>query len=601
MIKEGVTAVHGTLRRTWRLAERPVAPTAAVLGLGALAAVFEGLALLLFIPLIQSLSGGSWSGGGLERRFADLLAPVSPGQRVVLSVALLWLLVVAKNAAAFGGMSVSRRTEGQVAHRLRCRMFEQVLSSCIDYRPGHRRSEIVTTLAENSWQVSKALGLGFRLVIAVGTILVFSALLALVSIRLLLFAALFLAIGGLIVRMTTRSAAAVGEEVVRENKAFGLHIWESIQMLQLIRTFGRERDEEARFADLSNRVRGRLLRLDLLWGLPGPLTEAGILVLIGGLILVAQRTGVGVASLAAFLTLLYRLQAPARELMEARVALDGAAAAVRDVDDLLAETSTPFLRDGELEAGPVKHGIELRNVDFGYAPIGALALRDLSFTIPGGKTTAIVGRSGAGKSTLLALLHRFHDPSGGEIRIDGVRLDQLRLATWRGRLSLMSQDVQLFNDTILANIAYARPGASDDQIKAAARVAHADEFIEAMPEGYQTIVGDRGIRLSGGQRQRIALARTILRDPDVLLLDEPTNALDPESERAFQEALAVFSQGRTVVVIAHRLSTVLRADQVVVIEHGAIVEVGPPAALVRANGRFEQMYELQQQGASVLG
>jgi len=593
-------ASPGTLRRAWRLTDRLVAPSVGVLGLGAFAALFEGLALLLFIPLIQSLSGGSGSGSGIERRFAELLSPVSPGHRVVLTVGLLWLLVVAKNAATFGGMWLSRRTEGQVAHRLRCRIFDQVLSSCIDYRPGHRRSEIVTTLAENSWKVAKALGLAYRLAISAGTILVFSALLGLVSLRLLLFAALFLGVGGLIVRATTLSAAEIGEDVVRENKAFGLHMWESIQALQLIRTFTRESDEQARFADLSNRVRGRLLRLDLLWGLPGPLTEAGILVLIGGLILIAQRADVGVASLAAFLTLLYRLQAPARELMEARVALDGMSAAVSDVDELLADTREPFLSDGDLQAGPVEHAIELREVNFRYDLAGPPVLRDVSLAIPAGRTTAIVGRSGAGKSTLLALLNRFYDPTGGAIMADGVRLDRFRLASWRGRLSLMSQDVQLFNDTVSTNIAYARPGASADEIQAAARVAHAHDFITGMPEGYQTIVGDRGIRLSGGQRQRIALARTILRDPDVLLLDEPTTALDPELERAFQEALSIFSKSRTVVVIAHRLSTVLRADQVVVMEGGTVREMGAPAELLRRNGRFTEMYELQQ-GTDVLG
>ena len=588
-----VGAVSGTLSRAWRLAGRPVAPSAAVLSMGALAAVFEGVALLLFIPLIQGLSANPVPATGLERRFAELLSFASPQQRVLLSVGLLWLLVVAKNLAAFTGMWLSRRTEGQIAHRLRCRIFEQVLSSCIDYRPGHRRSEIVTTLAENSWKVAKALGLSYRLVISGGTILVFSTLLALVSPRLLLFAGLFLGAGALVVRATTRSAADIGEQVVRENKAFGMHIWESIQALQLIRTFSRERDEEARFAELSTRVRKRLLRLDLLWGLPGPLTEAGILILIGGLILVAQRADVGVASLAAFLTLLYRLQAPARELMEAKVALDGMAASVNDVDALLADTHEPFLADGSLDADRVKHAIELHGVNFAY-DAGAAVLRDVSLTIPAGQTTAIVGRSGAGKSTLAALLQRFYDPTSGYITVDGTRLDRLRLASWRGRLSLMSQDVQLFNDTIAANIAYARPGASDDQIKAAARIAHADEFIQRLPEGYGTVVGDRGIRLSGGQRQRLALARTMLRDPDLLLLDEPTNALDPELERDFQEALAAFSKGRTVVVIAHRLSTVLRADQVVVMEAGLIREVGPPGELLRRNGRFEEMYELQQ-------
>jgi subfamily B ATP-binding cassette protein MsbA len=205
-----------------------------------------------------------------------------------------------------------------------------------------------------------------------------------------------------------------------------------------------------------------------------------------------------------------------------------------------------------------------------------------------------VGRSGAGKSTLFSLLFRFNDPTEGRVTADGVPLQDLRIGSWRERLSLMSQDVQLFNDTVEANIAYGDLEARPDAIRAAAEIAHADRFIEAFPEGYDTVVGDHGLRLSGGQRQRIALARTILRNPDVLLLDEPTNALDAESERAFQEALFRFSHQRTVIVIAHQLSTVLRADQVIVLEEGEVREVGTPEALIRKRGRFAEMYDLQQ-------
>jgi subfamily B ATP-binding cassette protein MsbA len=237
-------------------------------------------------------------------------------------------------------------------------------------------------------------------------------------------------------------------------------------------------------------------------------------------------------------------------------------------------------------------------VSFRYGADEPLVLRDISIRIPIGQTTAIVGRSGAGKSSLLSLLFRFYDPTEGEIRADGVPLREFRISSWRARLGLMSQEVQLFNDTVAANISYGKPGATEDEIKAAARVAHADGFVEDLPAKYDTIIGDRGLRLSGGQRQRIALARTILRDPDVLMLDEATNALDPMAEQAFQEAFAEFSKRRTVVVIAHRLSTVLSADQVVVLEEGRVRQVGTPAELIAQEGRFAEMYNLQQPGST---
>jgi subfamily B ATP-binding cassette protein MsbA len=583
-----------TLARTWRLAGRPLAPSVGVLALGGLSAILEGLALLLFIPLVRALSGAASPSNFVESQFAKLYGGTSADQAVGLSVALLCLLVLAKNVTAFAGLWLSRRTEGEVAHRLRVQIFEQTLSSCIDYRPGIRRSEIVTTLAENSWKVPKVLGLSYRLAISAATLLLFGALLALISAKLLLFSALFLGLGAFLIRLATWEASAVGNEVVRENKAFGLHIWERVQALQLIRTFGREADESAALADLSDRVRRRLLRLDLLWGTPGPLTESGILLLIGGLILVAQQVDVSLASLAAFLTLLYRAQSPARELMEGRVTIEGLAAGVADVETLVEDTREPFLQDGHEEALPLKRGIALEQVSFAYEPGGPLVLKDVDLLIPAGQTTAIVGRSGAGKSTLLALLCRFFDPTSGRILVDGVQLQHLQMASWRGHLALMSQDVQLFNDTVRANIAYARPGASEEAILAAARIAHADEYIEVLPERYDTLIGDRGLRLSGGQRQRLALARTILRGSDILLLDEATNALDAELEQAFGEALATYSEGRTVVVIAHRLSTVMRADQVIVLQDGRLVERGRPADLLKSNGRFEELYGLQR-------
>ncbi|WP_300972945.1 ABC transporter ATP-binding protein [Sphingomonas sp. LHG3406-1] len=583
-----------TLARCWRLAKRPLGPSLGILGLGLLAAMFEGLALLLFVPLVQALSGAAGEANFIELQFARLFGSASPSQAVAASVLLLCLLVLAKNVAAFAGLWLTRRTEGEVAHRLRVQIFRQTLDSCIDYRPGVRRSEIVTTLAENSWKVAKVLALACRMAISAATILLFGALLALISPMLLLFSILFLGLGSILIRLATREAAAVGSDVVRENKAFGLHIWERVQALQLIRTFGREADESRAMEDISERVRGRLLRLDLLWGTPGPLTEGGILLLIGGLILIAERLGLGVASLAAFLTLLYRLQAPARELMEGRVAIEGMAGGVVDVDALIEESRAPFLVDGTIEPPRLRDGIRFDRVTFAYQQGSAPVLTDVSLFIPAGRTTAIVGPSGAGKSTLLSLLQRFYDPSSGRVLVDDVPLEAIRLASWRGRLSLMSQDVQLFNESVRANIAYALPGADEEAIIAAARVAHADEFIAHLPEGYDTLIGDRGLRLSGGQRQRLALARTILRGSDILLLDEPTNALDPELEQAFQEALALHSRGKTLVVIAHRLNTIMRADQVIVLEQGRVVEHGAPAELLRSSGRFEELCERQR-------
>jgi subfamily B ATP-binding cassette protein MsbA len=224
----------------------------------------------------------------------------------------------------------------------------------------------------------------------------------------------------------------------------------------------------------------------------------------------------------------------------------------------------------------------------------------VSFVVPRGHVAAIVGPSGAGKTTLLELLPRFQDPVSGEIRLDGVPLARLERRSLRSLLGVVSQDTVILNDTVRANIAYGRPDAGAADIEAAARAANAHEFITQLPSGYDTLLGERGTRLSGGQRQRIAIARALLRDPPILLLDEATSALDTESERLVQDAIDRLMQDRTVLVVAHRLATVLDADEILVLDAGRIVERGSHSALIAEGGLYRRLYELQFRGAEVL-
>ncbi|MCR5880653.1 ABC transporter ATP-binding protein [Phenylobacterium sp. J367] len=521
-----------------------------------------------------------------------MLAPIPGDWRLPVLVLALCAAVAGKNLAVFAGGYVARYVDGVVAHRLRSRIFEQSLSACLDYRSGARITDVVTTLANNTWKVSNALSLVYRLAICTVTFAVFLALLLAISAPLTGLALLLLAGAAGLVHVVTRRAQDTGRAVVEENRVFGLRMWESMGALQLIRSFGREGYEANRFRSVSERIRRRILALDVLWALPGPIAEVCGALLIGVLVLAGVTLGAGLAPLAAFLALLYRLQGPTREFMQCKVALDGLAAAVDDVEDVLTETATPYIVGGAAPAQPLQHGLELREVSYAYDAAEPPVLDRVSFAIPAGRTTAIVGRSGAGKSTLLSLLFRFRDPTGGVILADGRPLPELDLAGWRGRLSLMAQEAQLFNATAAENIGYGDLAASREAVAKAAAVAGAD-FIAALPQGLDTELGDRGARLSGGQRQRIALARTILKGPDLLLLDEPTNALDAETEQAFQAALRTFSEGRTVVVVAHRLSTVMAADQVIVLEAGRVVEAGPPQELLARPGHFARLHGLQ--------
>jgi subfamily B ATP-binding cassette protein MsbA len=577
---------------TLRLGAPPRLTAAAIVILGLAAAALEAIGLSLFMPLVQRLAGGAPGPGAFARFLAATASHLSPAALVVL----LCLSLAAKNAVGFAGGYLARRLDGLVAHRLRVKVLSRAFSAGVDLRPDARMTDVVTTLATHTWKVSEALSLVWRLAVCGITAVVFLGLMLLISARLTALALGMLTATALVVHFATSRAEAVGREVVEENKRFGLRMWESAGALQLIRSFGREAYELDRFGAVSDRIRRRILRLDLLWATPAPIAEIMGVGLIGGLIVCAQPLRVGLSAMAAFLAVLYRLQGPIRELLSCKVALEGLSPALADVDDFLAHTKDPYLLSGSVTPPPLGEAITFRNVSFRYPDTTALALDGVTVSFRARQTTAVVGRSGAGKSTLMALLLRFRDPTAGEVFVDGRPLRDLDLAAWRARLSFMPQEAQLFNATVAENIAYGDLSAGRERICAAAEVAGAAEFIEALPHGYETDVGDRGVRLSGGQRQRIALARTILRDPEILLLVEPTNALDVETERAFQAALQRFSAGRTVIVIAHRLSTVEGADQVVVLENGRVAETGAPRDLLARPGRFAQLHGLDAHG-----
>jgi len=326
-----------------------------------------------------------------------------------------------------------------------------------------------------------------------------------------------------------------------------------------------------------------VIRMAILAGFLATFTVGGMMALEGSL-------NVGAYGVLVFLT--QRLLWPLTGLAEVIDLFERAMASTRRILDLLAEPVHVRDEGGKALEEPVKGNVELEKVSFHYPSSGA-GIRDISLTVPAGNTLALVGATGSGKSTLIKLLLRFYDPSHGEIRIDGQPIRDLSLKSLRGAIGLVSQDVYLFEGTIRENLAYGNPAASDAEITDAAKTAEAWSFIEALPEGLDTPVGERGVRLSGGQRQRLSLARALLKNPPILVLDEATSAVDNETEAAIQRSLKRIGHNRTVIMIAHRLSTIVDADSIAVIEGGKVLEQGTHRELLDQDGAYANQWRVQ--------
>ena len=371
---------------------------------------------------------------------------------------------------------------------------------------------------------------------------------------------------------------------------------ETIQGQRLVKSFNGEAWQERLFAEVNERNRRLHLKMAAAAGASTPIVQliaACILALVVYLATLESVTReISVGSFVSFIAAMMLLMQPLKHLTNINASIQRGVSAARSIFEVLDQ---PTEQDqGRLSLQRARGTIEFRNVSFAYEPDKGDVLHDISFTIQPGQTVALVGRSGSGKTTLANLLVRFYEPDQGSVRLDGEEIRAYRLADLRRQIALVGQDVILFNDTIAHNIAYGRlSDAGEADILASAEAAHAMEFIRALPQGLDTRIGDRGILLSGGQRQRIAIARAMLKDAPVLILDEATSALDSESERAVQDALQRLASNRTSLIIAHRLSTVERADRILVLEQGRLVETGTHDALLARRGLYHELYQLQ--------
>lgn len=371
---------------------------------------------------------------------------------------------------------------------------------------------------------------------------------------------------------------------------------ESIEAHKVVKIFGGQAYEGQRFAAASGKQRSQAMRQTIAAAALGPIVQffaaASMAVIITVAIQQSISSDATVGGFVSFITAMLMLLAPLKRLTDINAPLQRGLAAAESVFTLIDET--PEDDFGSNDLGRAHGDVEFRNVHLTYPDASREALAGINLMLSAGKTVALVGTSGSGKTSLANLLPRFYHPTSGEILIDGQPIETLTLASLRANIALVSQDVVLFNDSVAANIAYGLKGVTRETLEDAARAAHALEFIEQMPQGFETLIGENGVKLSGGQRQRLAIARAILKNAPILILDEATSALDTESERHVQAALNVLMQNRTTLVVAHRLSTIEHADRIVVLENGRIIEAGNHAELLAKNGGYANFYHLQR-------
>lgn len=569
-----------------------------------LAAALEGTtfgSIFLALKVLQPEESGDILNNPLIANtfLSGFLQQLTQGQLFIGLIVIAVLMQFLRHGLDYVGKVSADYLSARIQAEMVEHIFRQIMSFSFRCASAYKVGDLITYVNQSAAAIDKHITYSNLVIIGVMTILAQTVILFAISPALsgitIFLCCLILVIQKYLLPNIKRAAIDIAEVRVSVYK----QIVESLQALRVIHTFARQSATIGQVHQLQAGLvpkleyQSRLSRLSEPLGKILTLTTIAILLVVGFIIL--KDSNAVLPSLITFLAVLNRLSMHLNDVAGKVNLLAENSGEFSRLQEILEPEGKEFSRRSGKTFTGIHQDIRFDNISLQYSEAQAPALKNISFELEKGKVTALVGGSGAGKSSIADLLVGLYEPTQGAILVDGVNLRDYSMESWRSHLGVVSQDTFTFNQSILENIRYGQPTATEEEVIEAAIAAQADQFIRELPEGYQTIVGERGYRLSGGQRQRLALARAILKQPEILILDEATSALDSHSERLVQQTLALFQKQRTVLVIAHRLSTITDSDQIIVLENGQIVEKGSHQELLVANSKYTKYWQLQFQ------
>lgn len=584
-VRKQFFANFGRLPKTWW-----------IVCISVLAGFSEGLGFMFFVPLLGIMAGEASSSGEIieivNRAFGFLSIPIN----VSTMLGTIVILVLGSSLLTYAQRRMAYRAYNDYCLMLRTQITENMLRSTWSHLSKQAGGEIINNLVNEASRASTGLLMQINLVTAVIQVVVLGSFSAALSIPLVIIVIIFSGIIVLTSLPFLQRAHRFGAGATEANKEHSFYTVDYMSGAKLIKITASEEPTLARINSLDQKVYNMRLGGDInSIGLHLVLQVIPAFLLAAVILVAYYKLGMSSASVLTFLALIMRISPRLAEIQQRYASFANYLPALLAIDDMINEcltNSEDMVPDG-IRFETLKSEIQFSNVSFNYPKSNVSVIHDVNLRIPRKQMVALVGSSGSGKTTLTNLLTGLYRPDKGQILIDGVDLLETDLRSWRQRVGYVTQDIVTFNDTMLNNLLFCHPEASDQDVAEVLELAHLTEFVAQLPEGMQTVMGEHGVRLSGGQKQRLALARALLGKPELLLLDEATSALDNESERIILKAINSVANTCTILIIAHRLSTVRKADLIAVMENGRMVETGTYSELIAKKGRFATLQEME--------